>query len=161
MTDPAAAVADLADKYFQQGYNCAQAVLRAVAEAQGMACPRCVPGVALALGGGVGHAGYVCGAAVGAVMAIGLAVDKATAGGLLEKKQAANRAAGPFVKAFAAQFGSADCRAILGFDWSEPNAMDRARAENVKAAKCTPCVRWAAERAMRLIEGLDSGAANP
>jgi C_GCAxxG_C_C family probable redox protein len=151
MPDTAATVADQADRYFQQGLNCAQAVLRAVAEARGFACAQCIPAVALAMGGGVGRSGHVCGALTGAVMAIGLAVDRAVSGGPVEKKQAAYRVAGRCVREFAAVFGSADCRGILGFDWSEPDALDRARRENIKAAKCTPCVRWAAEEADRLI----------
>jgi hypothetical protein len=85
-------------------------------------------------------------------MAIGLAMDRATAAeGLPEKKQAAYRVAGKLAREFAAVFGSADCRDILGFDWSEPDALDRARRENIKACKCTPCVRWAAGEADRLV----------
>jgi len=151
MAEPQPIVADAADRYFQEGLNCTQAVLRAIAEARGFACPQCISGVALAMGGGVGLTGHVCGAATGGVMAIGLAVDKALAGGLPEKKQAAYRAAGRLVREFAAAFGSADCRGILGFDWSEPDALERARRENSKSCKCTPCVRWAAEEADRLI----------
>ena len=151
MPDTAATVAETADRYFQEGHNCAQAVLRAVAEARGMACPACIPGVALAMGGGVGHTGHVCGALTGGVMVIGLATDRAAPGGPVEKKRAAYHAAGEYVRAFAAEFGSADCRGILGFDWSEPDAMARALRENVKRHKCTPCVRWAAAEAERII----------
>jgi len=151
MADTAITVADAADRYFQEGLNCTQAVLRAIAEARGFACPQCIPAVALAMGGGVGHTGHICGAATGGVMAIGLAVDKAITSGPAEKKQAAYRVAGRLVREFVAVFGSADCRDILGFDWSEPGALDRARRENIKSCKCTPCVRWAAEEADRLI----------
>jgi C_GCAxxG_C_C family probable redox protein len=156
MAGTSSPVADAADRYFQEGLNCAQAVLRAVAEARGLACPQCIPGVALAMGGGVGHTGHICGSATGGVMAIGLAVDKAMAGTSAEKKQAAYRAGGRLVREFAAVFGSADCRDILGFDWSEPGALERARRENIKSCKCTPCVRWAAEEADRLIAEIRS-----
>jgi len=156
MAETSSPVADAADRYFQEGLNCTQAVLRAIAEARGLACPQCIPGVALAMGGGVGHTGHICGAATGGVMAIGLAVDKAITSGPAEKKQAAYLAAGRLVREFAAVFGSADCRGILGFDWSEPGALDRARRENIKSCKCTPCVRWAAEEADRLIAEIRS-----
>jgi C_GCAxxG_C_C family probable redox protein len=158
MAETPSPVADAADRYFQEGLNCAQAVLRAVAEARGLSCPQCIPGVALAMGGGVGHTGHICGAATGGALAIGLAVDRATAGGMAEKKQAACRVAGRLVREFAAVFGSADCRDILGFDWSRPGALDRARRENIKQAKCTPCVRWAAEEADRLVAELRATA---
>ncbi|MCX5683363.1 MAG: C-GCAxxG-C-C family protein [Planctomycetota bacterium] len=151
MADTAITVADAADRYFQEGVNCAQAVLRAVAEARGLVCSQCIPGIALGMGGGVGHTGHICGAATGGVMAIGLAVDKVVSSEPAEKRQAAYRAAGRLVREFAAVFGSADCRDILGFDLSEPGALERARLENIKPCKCTPCVRWAAEEADRLI----------
>jgi C_GCAxxG_C_C family probable redox protein len=158
MAETPSPVADAADRYFQEGHNCAQAVLRAVAEARGLSCPQCIPGVALAMGGGVGHTGHLCGAATGGALAIGLAMDRATAGGMAEKKQAAYRVAGRLVREFAAVFGSADCRSILGFDWSRPGALERARRENIKAAKCTPCVRWAAGEADRLIAEIQAAA---
>jgi len=156
MPEPTSRVADAADRYFQEGFNCAQAVLRAIAEARGMECPRCIPGIALAMGGGVGHTGGICGAASGGVLAIGLAADRAS-GDAAAKKKAAYEMAGRFVRAFAAEFGVADCRDILGFDWSEPGAMDCARRENVKQAKCTPCVRWAAAEADRVVAEFVSG----
>lgn len=156
MAETSSSVADAADRYFQEDLNCAQAVLRAIAEARGLACPQCIPGIALAMCGGVGHTGHICGAATGGVMAIGLAVDKATAGMSAERRQAAYRAAGRLVREFAAVFGSADCRDIVGFDWSEPDALGRARRENIKSCKCTPCVRWAAEEADRLIAEIRS-----
>lgn len=144
-------VADLADRCFQQGHNCAQSVLRAVAETRGMACPRCIPAVALAMGGGIGHTGKACGALTGGVMAVGLAVDRHVAGPIEARKAEANRLAGKFVTDFTARFGSPDCAALLGFSWSEPDAPERFARENAKAARCTPCVRWAAAEVDRLL----------
>ena len=146
-----------ADRYFHEGFNCAQAVLRAVAEARGQECPQCIPAIALAMGGGVGHTGCVCGAATGGVMAIGLATDRAVTGPQREKKEEAHKVAGRFIRQFAAEFGSPDCREILGFDWSEKNAMDRFRKEGAMDAKCTPCVRWAAAEATRVVGDILDG----
>jgi C_GCAxxG_C_C family probable redox protein len=154
MADTAQSIAAAADRYFHEGHNCAQAVLKAVAEAKGFACPSCIPGVALAMGGGVGHTGHVCGAVTGAVMAIGLAMDRTVPGDVAARKRAAYGVAGEFVKSFAARFGSADCRGILGFGWSEPGAMDRFRREGLLDAKCAPCVRWSAAEAARIIDEL-------
>jgi len=151
MTEPTQPVADIAARYFQEGHNCAQAVLRAVAEAEGLSCAPCIPAVALAMGGGIGHTGRACGAVTGAAMVLGLAVDRFLSGPMSAKKPAAYRLAGELVNRFAARFGAADCEAILGFGWSEPGAMDRFRRENAMAGKCTPCVRWAAEEAARVI----------
>jgi C_GCAxxG_C_C family probable redox protein len=145
-------VADLADRYFQEGCNCAQSVLLAVAEARGLECPRCIPGLALAMGGGIGHAGKTCGAITGAAMISGLAVERRMAGTpILDRKRRANAVVGPLVAAFEKQFASTECARILSLDWSAPDAMDRFRREDLKALKCTPCVRWAAEEADRLV----------
>jgi C_GCAxxG_C_C family probable redox protein len=146
--------AEAADRYFQEGLNCAQAVLRAVAEARGLECPACIPAVALGMGGGIGHTGRACGALTGGVMAIGLAVDrKMAAAPITDRKGAACRLAGRLVEAFASHFGSSDCSALLGFAWTEPGAVRRFERENLKAARCTVCVRWAAAEADRLLGG--------
>jgi len=145
--------AEAADRYFQEGFNCAQSVLRAVAEARGQACPACIPAVALGMGGGIGHTGRACGALTGAVMAIGLAVDRAVGGPIVARKAEAHRLAGQLVEAFASHFGSSDCAALLGFAWTAPGAVQRFERENLKAARCTVCVRWAAAEADRLLGG--------
>jgi C_GCAxxG_C_C family probable redox protein len=147
-------IADAAARYFGEGYNCAQAVLRSVAEAHGMACPPCIPAVALAMGGGVGHTGNTCGAVSGGVMALGLAVDRTGPRDIVARKRAAYTVGGLFVKDFEAHFRCTNCRDILGFDWSEPGAVERFRREGLMQTKCVPCVRWAAEHASRLVAGL-------
>jgi C_GCAxxG_C_C family probable redox protein len=160
MPDPAPPVADVADRYFQEGHNCAQAVLRAVAEARGLECPRCIPGVALAMGGGVGHRGKTCGAVTGAAMVIGLAVEwQMAAAPILDRKREATRVAGAFVAAFEEKLGSCECASILGFSLAEPGSTERFQRGNLKALKCTPCVRWAAAEADRLVAGLGQGGA--
>ncbi len=149
------AVAEAAERRFAEGYNCCQSVLWAVAEGMGRTCPRCIPAVGLAMGGGVGHTGRVCGALTGAVMALGLAVDAALAGRPIDRRKAeANRLAGGLVGRFVEVFGSADCADLLGFRWDAPRALQRYRQKGAKAAVCTPCVRWAAWEAARLVAGL-------
>jgi C_GCAxxG_C_C family probable redox protein len=147
-------VSDEAARLFTSGFNCAQSVLKAVSEARGMSCPGCIPGVALALGGGVAHTSQICGAITGGVMAVGLAVDRTSKGGQVEKKQEANRQAAHLVHAFEAEFGAQDCSALLGFSWDEPDAMDRFKRESFGMKRCTPFVRWAAEEADRICRGI-------
>jgi C_GCAxxG_C_C family probable redox protein len=156
MPEPNAA--DLAEAHFLDHYNCCQSTLWAVAEACGLACPRCIPAVALAMGGGIGHTGRACGAVTGAVMALGLAVDQAAAGvPIADRKDRANAVAGAFVGRFEETFGTADCAVLLGFCWDEPDAVGRYVREDAKTARCLPCVRWAAEEAARLIADLRAG----
>ncbi len=155
MTDPSRDAARLAESHFRAHYNCCQSVLWGVTEARGLTCRRCIPAVALAMGGGIGHTGRACGALTGAVMAIGFAVDAAFADvPISERKDRANRAAGAFVHRFEEEFGTPDCAVLLGFSWEEPDADARYRREGAKDGVCLPCVRWAAAEAARLIDGL-------
>jgi len=151
---PETEAADLAQARFLEHFNCAQSTLWGVAEACALGCAECIPGIAWALGGGVGHTGRVCGAVTGAAMAIGLAIDETIAGSVWDRKNEANRVVGDLVRRFEAEFGSADCAALLGFAWHEPDAMDRYLAVGAKEATCLPCVRWAATEAARTIDTL-------
>jgi C_GCAxxG_C_C family probable redox protein len=143
-----------ADAYFQQGLNCAQSVVRAVMEHAGLEGADAVASAALAMGGGIGRTGKACGAMTGAVMAVGLAADRHTPGDLRTRKHEAYRLAGDLVRQFTEACGGADCATILGFSWNDAGAAERARRENVHVARCTPCVRWAAAEAARLIDAL-------
>jgi len=159
MPESCQAAADRADAHFQEHYNCAQSVLWGVAETCDLACRACIPAVALAMGGGIGHTGRACGALTGAVMAVGLAVDRAVGGSISDRRDEANRLAAALVHRFADEFGTTDCAAILGFSWEDPGALERYYRQNAKDEKCLPCVRWAAAEAARTIDDLRAGAA--
>ena len=64
--------ADKAEGIFSRGFNCAQAVLGAFAEEYGLTFAQAMR-VASSLGGGIGQSGEACGAALGMVMALGMA----------------------------------------------------------------------------------------
>jgi len=151
---PEAEAADLAQARFHEHFNCAQSTLWGVAEVCGLGCADCIPGIAWALGGGVGHTGHVCGAIIGAAMAISLAIDEAVAGSVLDRKNEANRVVGDLVRRFEREFGTTECAALLGFAWDEPDALERYVALDAKEATCLPCVRWAATEAARVIADL-------
>jgi C_GCAxxG_C_C family probable redox protein len=155
MGEPADAASDLARRYFDEGHNCAMSVVRAAAETLGVSCGECIPGVGLALGGGVGHTGYACGAVTGAAMAIGLAVDRGLPGPVDAKKDRAYSLAAGFVNRFDEQFGGVDCRTLLGFEWSAPGAKERWRAES--RDRCLDFVAWAAAEVVRAGLGLKPG----
>jgi C_GCAxxG_C_C family probable redox protein len=155
MADPSRDAARLAEAHFHDHYNCCQSVLWGVTEARGLTCETCIPAVALAMGGGIGHTGRACGAVTGAVMAVGLAVDAAFAGVPIgERKDRANREAAALAHRFEAEFGTADCAVLLGFSWEDPDALARYDREGAKENVCLPCVRWAATEAVRLIDNL-------
>ena len=158
MADPSRDAARLAERHFRDHYNCCQSVLWGVAEACGLVCDGRIPAVGLAMGGGIGHTGRACGAVTGAVLSLGLAVDRAFAeASIRERRDRANREAAALVHRFEDAFGTADCAVLLGFSWEDPGADTRYRREGAKTGVCLPCVRWAAEETARLIEGLRTG----
>jgi len=150
------AAAARADEHFHEHYNCAQSVLWGVTETYDLACPSCIPAAALAMGGGIGHTGGACGALTGAVMAVGLAVDRAVGGSISDRKDEANRLAAALVHRFADEFGTTDCLALLGFSWSEADAVERWYGQ--RGRTCDRYVRWAAAEAARTIDDLRAGA---
>lgn len=96
-----------ADAIFARGFNCAQAVIGAFAEEYGMDFETAMR-AASSLGGGVGHSGEVCGAALGMCMAYGLAngygTDPDTA-----TKDAHNAHIKGMMEAFRSEFGNTAC----------------------------------------------------
>lgn len=147
-------VADHADRHFHEGYNCCQSTLLAVAEAHDVGCEGCIPAVAYGMGGGIGHTGRTCGAVTGAVMALGLAVDRFTEGDRRAKKTRAYELGGAFLERFAERFGTSRCERLIGLNLSEPGSMERFLASGAFDETCTPCVRWAAREASRVIQAL-------
>lgn len=127
---------DRAEDIFNRGYNCAQAVLGAFAEALGMDDQTAMR-IASSLGGGIAHTGEACGAALGMCLAYGLAKgydtdpDAAT-------KNAHNARVKALMEAFREAFGHMDC--------------DDLRVEGDRGA-CVPYVRYAAELVERAIRG--------
>ena len=157
MPESCQAAAARADEHFHEHYNCAQSVLWGVAETCDLACRACIPAVALAMGGGIGHTGRACGALTGAAMAVGLAVDGVVGGSISDRKDEANRLTAALVHRFADEFGATDCLALLGFGWSEADAVERWYGQ--RGQTCDRYVRWAAAEAARTIDDLRAGAA--
>lgn len=140
---------DLAEKAvtrFLAGFNCAESTLMTLAEAIGRGGDA-VPSVATGFGGGLGHIGSVCGCVTGAIMAIGLknghqrAEDK---GG----KDRAIEAARAFLRAFEGEVGEVHCRALTGYDLTDPAQFEEFRVR-VKEAKCAGYMRTAVRLAAR------------
>lgn len=93
-----------------RGCNCGQAVLAVFAEKYGLGLADALR-VAGGLGGGM-RSGEVCGAASGAVMAIGLrhgAIEPEDQ----EQKQFCGKKTQEFMKAFKERFGAVCCRDLL------------------------------------------------
>jgi C_GCAxxG_C_C family probable redox protein len=141
--------AEQAVAMFQEGFNCAQAVLAACGVPLGL--PRDVAlHVAGAMGGGIGGMGGTCGAVTGAIMTIGLKYAKTSPADDASKQKAYQLA-----KQFAAQFKQRNesilCRELLGCDISTPEGMKHFRESGLHGTVCPKLVRDAAEIVERLL----------
>ena len=87
--------------------------------------------------------GDTCGAVTGALMALGLAYGDDAA--LTARKTA------EFQIAFTERFGSTICRELLGYDFSVPGELEKARESGKMLEDCSLFVRGASELLLELM----------
>jgi C_GCAxxG_C_C family probable redox protein len=133
--------------YFEEGFNCAESVAKALCEALGLEGRTAVK-TATPFGGGVAGKGYLCGAVSGAMIALGLSKGRVTS---KEDKGPCNKVAERFVHDFLNEFSSVSCRDIIGVDLNSAEGRKKHK-EHLRDEKCCPVVRFAAERMHNLIE---------
>ncbi|MCL5109947.1 MAG: C-GCAxxG-C-C family protein [Chloroflexi bacterium] len=109
------------------------------------------PRPAFALGGGVGHAGDVCGAILGGAVAVGELVGDHVAD-VRQAKDKARELVLPFYRDFQAEFGDVDCRPLSGFDLSTAEGFQAYRASTAKDERCRRFVIYAVRRLLPLVE---------
>ncbi|MEM3442694.1 MAG: C-GCAxxG-C-C family protein [Candidatus Bathyarchaeia archaeon] len=135
--------------HFLKGYNCAQSVLLTMFEYWN--CKNeIIPKIATAFGGGIGRSGSVCGALTGGIMALG--IKYGTNEPSLNDRLKAYELAHKFYKQFEKNHGSVLCRDLIGFDLSDKNELEKARATKVFEVKCVKFVEGAVEILLRLCE---------
>ena len=108
-----------------------------------------IPRVATAFGGGIGGTGSVCGAVVGAVMAIGLRHGRETPS---ERDPRAYALTQELRRRFEAEMGHLDCRALTGMDLSTGEGIKRFYASDVPVRVCRPAVGAAYRIVTELLE---------
>ncbi len=123
-----------ADKQFEKGYSCAPSVLSTYCEQFGLERELALK-IACGFGGGIGHTGRTCGAVTGAVMVIGLKHGQANANDE-KSRQETHKLVREFIDKFAALHGSVECRELIGYDLSNPDEFEAARASGVVERKC-------------------------
>ena len=142
-------IANQAAAVFNQGFNCAQAVLKCCGETQGLPAETALR-VAGVFGGGMARTGQTCGAVTGALMAIGLRHAMVTPGDDAARQRATD-AGREFLRRFTAQHGSNVCRELLGCDLSTPEGMARMRQEDLHHKVCEGLVRDAADMVQEIL----------
>jgi C_GCAxxG_C_C family probable redox protein len=138
MSDPVEQAVD----YFRQGFSCAQAVCAAFAPGLGLDAESALR-VAGAFGGGIARQGALCGAAGGALMALGLRYAPTQPDSAA--KDYAYAQGREFLRRFRERFGALNCRELLACDVSDPQELERARQEGLFQSMCPQFVRGAAE----------------
>jgi len=135
--------------YFENGYNCAESVLLAIAKDALKVDNDLIPKVATGFGGGISRQGYVCGTVSGAVMGFGLKYGRNNPEELRAKTY--NRVI-EFYKQFQKRFGSIACKELCGCDLSTIEGIRKFREEDVHEEKCSNFVSGAIELFMNLID---------
>lgn len=148
-------MAERADHYFtDKGLTCSESCLMAGAEALGIEDPL-LPDIAIALGGGLGMNGDVCGAVSGCAMAVSLAA-KRLAPEYTKHKMMAMGAAGRIYQGVVRECGSALCRDICGLDLTSADGIQKL-ISGVKDEKCVPAVKAAARLLARELRTMYRG----
>ncbi len=145
MTDT---VAQRSRELFDSGLYCAESIVLAMAESQGIQSPL-LPKIATGFCGGVADTGGMCGALAGAIMGIGLVAGRTSPD---EPIDAAYRLSREVLSAFEKEFGSINCRELTGCDLTT-EAGRRAFEEGGVFARCQRYVESAAGIAMQLLGG--------
>jgi C_GCAxxG_C_C family probable redox protein len=104
-------VEEKAFDYFNSGFNCAEAVLRALVEITAEKDADCVTKIASAFGGGLGTTREeLCGALSGGIMAIGYLMGRNSPGA---DNEAALQTAAKLRRSFLDKYGDTKCWAVL------------------------------------------------
>jgi C_GCAxxG_C_C family probable redox protein len=143
---------------FQSGMNCSQAVLLAYGEPVGLDHQKAAAMVA-AFGGGIGMTGRTCGAAIAAMMVLGLRT--ARAGRPIAAHTTYSYAlARDFIRLFEARNGTISCRELVGAI-DTPEGLRMAEERNQLATLCPKLVQDAAEILELLLASANDSAKEP
>lgn len=108
-------VKDLAGQNFKNGYNCAEAVVRAFRDFYKLDASDEALKMASGFGGGLGHAGCMCGALSGAIMVLGMFQGRS---GKEQSRGPIYSSSQGFHDIFASEFGAACCRVLNPHEFS-------------------------------------------
>jgi len=107
-----------------------------------------IPQIASGFAGGIGMTGAVCGAVVGAVMAIGLKQGRADT---MEEMLGKLAVAGEFRRRFESEMGDIGCRELTGLDLSTEQGRKLSMSSDTSLKVCFPAVRTAYRLAVDLL----------
>ena len=124
---------------FARGFNCAQAIVSTYSLQLGLVEETALR-ISSAFGGGVGRAGYVCGALTGAFMVLGLKYGRKQLDDT-ESKERIYDLVNEFINRFKARNQSIICKELLGYELNSPEGKQLIKKET----RCLKFVQDAAE----------------
>ncbi len=130
---------DYAAELFSKGYNCAQSVLASAAAEVGTD-ENTAMRIASGFAAGLGYRGEMCGAVVGAYLAISLKYGF-TQPEDQDKKDKTYRLIGEFLEEFRKRNGGIHCSELIKYDTSDPEQLKIAREKNVFRELCPKFVQ--------------------
>lgn len=135
-----------AEDSFESGLYCAESVVLALADAQGIES-ELLPKLATAFCSGMSRSCGTCGALTGAMMGLSLAYGRSDAGGSVQPSYDATRR---LVREFEQEFGARDCDVLLGCDLGTPEGQAAFRQRRL-GERCARYTGKAAEIAARIL----------
>ena len=127
-----------ATQIMEQGYAWSEAVLQAVCQEFEIEIENdVIRRIAFGFAGGLGNTGAVCGAVVGAVMAIGLKRGRADT---LEEGLRELAVAREFRRRFEAEMETISCRELTGADLTTEKGVEQFMSSDIPQTICFPAV---------------------
>lgn len=123
-------------------------MLLAVCQELGMEHEIVSRGIASMFAGGIGNTGSVCGAVIGAAMAIGLKTGRKDT---IEEGRRALTLAAELRRRFEAETGTISCRELTGVDLSAPDGLEAYMRSDAPMMVCFPAVSTAYRIAVDLL----------
>ena len=132
---------ELAKKYHERGYGCAQAVLTSFAKDYELSEETALR-LSTGFGSGMGRMCEVCGALTGAFMVIGLKHGKVVTDGTKYGRdtETSYRLVADLAKRFEARNGTIYCRELIGHDLSDPQERAKVVEMGLFNTTCGKCI---------------------
>jgi C_GCAxxG_C_C family probable redox protein len=131
---------------FRSGFFCAESVLLAIAESQGIQSDL-IPRIATGFCSGISRTGGLCGAVSGAIMGINLVAGRNSPAESIELSYSLTQ---ELISRFERQYGSVNCRQLIGCDLAA-EAGQRYFMENNLMEHCLQYAEEATSMAVSLI----------
>ncbi len=132
---------------FRSGFFCAESVLLAIAESQGIQSDL-IPRIASGFCSGISRTGGTCGAVSGAILGINLVAGRDSPAESIEPSYVLTQ---KLLCRFEGQFGSTNCRQLIGCDLATEEGQ-RYFMENGLMEQCLQYAEAATRMAVSLIE---------